>query len=289
MAGFYAMQRGWMDDAIFGLPAREPLCRRAAWAWLVERAGWEPAEARIEGQIVILARGELSMSIRDMGGQWGWPTTKVARFVSELYQHRFIGTRKIGRQFVISICNYDAFSSQEKAQNRPAETILERSWNDLEVDAGAVSEPLKEESKKEEAGSLRSPAAHANRVASPKTFEVWYGEYPHKVGRAAAEKAYRSALARASPERLLDGLRQYVVSKPPDREWCNPATWLNQHRWLDEPAENTGKVGGNGKHGHIDALREGAAAAAAAVILRGRGGGDIGDGFPAAEPFLDRG
>lgn len=90
---------------------------------------------------------------------------------------------------------------------------------------------------REEVGSLRSPTARA----TPKTFEIWYAEYPHKIGSGAAEKAYRAALARASPEVLMQGLRHYIATKPPDRAWCAPAVWLNQKRWLDEPAENDGK------------------------------------------------
>lgn len=165
MAGFYAMQRGWMDNAIFGLPAKEPLCRRAAWAWLVEHAAYQATDARVEGKVVVLARGELSVSIRDIGGQWGWATTKVARFVSELYQHRFIGTRKIGRQFVISICDYDTFSYHETADNRTAGTMLERPWNDIPVDARAVSKPLKETSKQvEEKPSLTGGQKEASPI-----------------------------------------------------------------------------------------------------------------------------
>lgn len=64
----------------------------------------------------------------------------------------------------------------------------------------------------------------------------WWVEWPNKVGKAAAEKAYRSALARASPADLVAGIGRYIHAKPPDRQWCNPATWLNQDRWLDQPA-----------------------------------------------------
>lgn len=31
-------------------------------------------------------------------------------------------------------------------------------------------------------------------------------------------------------------MQRYIATKPPDRNWCNPATWLNQERWRDEPA-----------------------------------------------------
>ena len=73
---------------------------------------------------------------------------------------------------------------------------------------------------------------------SPKIlFRDWYEKYPHKVGRAAAEKAFPSALAKAgSIDVLMAGVDAYRRTKPPDRPWCNPATWLNQERWLDRPA-----------------------------------------------------
>lgn len=70
-------------------------------------------------------------------------------------------------------------------------------------------------------------------------FDAWYSGYPHKVGRGAAEKAFdqvrRGRLATFVD--LTAGRDRYVRTKPPDRPWCNPATWLNQRRWLDAPDE----------------------------------------------------
>ncbi|MEM7312690.1 MAG: hypothetical protein AAF497_06020, partial [Planctomycetota bacterium] len=37
-------------------------------------------------------------------------------------------------------------------------------------------------------------------------------------------------------ETLIKGVEAYIRDKPPDRAWCNPATWLNDERWLDIPA-----------------------------------------------------
>jgi hypothetical protein len=31
--------------------------------------------------------------------------------------------------------------------------------------------------------------------------------------------------------------RRYI-GKTDDRPWCNPATWLNQERWADQPAQS---------------------------------------------------
>lgn len=66
--------------------------------------------------------------------------------------------------------------------------------------------------------------------------ESFWRFYPHKVGKRDAEKAYKSARRRATREAILEGLERYKRSKPPDRAWCNPSTFLNQDRWEDRPA-----------------------------------------------------
>jgi hypothetical protein len=67
-------------------------------------------------------------------------------------------------------------------------------------------------------------------------FAIWYAAYPHKVGRAAAEKAFKMAIRKTDLQTLLDGVEAYRRAKPADRAWCNPSTWLNQERWNDRPA-----------------------------------------------------
>lgn len=59
--------------------------------------------------------------------------------------------------------------------------------------------------------------------------------YPNKVGKDAARKSWEKAVGRAPVSEIMAGLRQYAA-KTDDRPWCNPATWLNQGRWADEPA-----------------------------------------------------
>ena len=81
---------------------------------------------------------------------------------------------------------------------------------------------------------LRSSVTRAR--AKTGEFEAWYGQYPHKIGRAAAQRAFTKARSLAEFVDLVDGLKRYIEAKPPDRQWCNPATWLNQERWKDQPA-----------------------------------------------------
>lgn len=72
-------------------------------------------------------------------------------------------------------------------------------------------------------------------VREPEPFDEFWAVYPNKVGKPDAAKAFQRAGQRVGFETLMAGLRRYV-GKTDDRPWCNPATWLNQDRWADEPA-----------------------------------------------------
>lgn len=93
--------------------------------------------------------------------------------------------------------------------------------------------------------SLRGqPQDHGNESAdirvkpAKEAFEAWWPLYPEKVGKGAARKAFLKALAKTSLDQLIAGVERYKATKPIDRPWCNPSTWLNQERWLDVPASN---------------------------------------------------
>jgi hypothetical protein len=82
------------------------------------------------------------------------------------------------------------------------------------------------------------PDARQTVAVQPDAFEAWWQSYPHKVCKGQARRAWAPALRKASVEQLMDGVARYIVAKHDDIPWCNPATWLNGERWLDEPATN---------------------------------------------------
>jgi len=69
-------------------------------------------------------------------------------------------------------------------------------------------------------------------------FDEWWALYPHKVGKPVALASFDKALKLpgVTYDQILNGLQRYIEGKPPDRQWCNPSTWLNQQRWNDQPA-----------------------------------------------------
>ena len=93
-----------------------------------------------------------------------------------------------------------------------------------------------EEEKKER--SARAPAR-----LSDDGFDEWYDGFPNKVGKEAARRSFRSVIRKpgVTLDALKSGVERYIASKPPDRPWCNPSTWLNQGRWGDHPATDTAK------------------------------------------------
>jgi hypothetical protein len=72
----------------------------------------------------------------------------------------------------------------------------------------------------------------------PNEFHNFWEEWPNKVGKPAAVKALASARKRgAAFDAIMAGVQNYIRDKPPDRPWLNPATFLNQNRWEDQPAK----------------------------------------------------
>lgn len=84
-----------------------------------------------------------------------------------------------------------------------------------------------------------TPQAPLKGGISPHDFEDFWQLYPNKVGKREAEKAFSRSRKRASQAEIMGGLSAYL-GKQDDRPWCNPATWLNQDRWMDQPARAHG-------------------------------------------------
>jgi hypothetical protein len=76
----------------------------------------------------------------------------------------------------------------------------------------------------------------ADELTLKHEFQQWWAGYPLKVGKLAAEQKYRAARTKrkASAQDLLAGLAAYIANKPDWQAYANPATWLNQGRWMDD-------------------------------------------------------
>jgi uncharacterized protein YdaU (DUF1376 family) len=126
--------------------------------------------------------------------------------------------------------------------------------------------------------SLRSDDARAERDAIDAEFDRdFWPAYPNKVGKPAARKAFHACRKRAELPRIMAGLERYVREKPGDRAWLNPATFLNQDRFDDQPASPPEQSAKPTAAGTGDAFR---GSLARIVEARAQPGGGADDGVP---------
>lgn len=252
--GFYLMHRGWLDNPVLN-GAREPYCRRAAWAWMVEEARWRDGPETVGGKRILLRRGQFSHSLRYMAKAWKWDEARVRRFFDALSTNKMIDAHTDAGQTVITICKYDEYQTNADSTDagNDAEATQPRRSGDAEKKEGE----LREQGNQEEEGSLRSPSARATPEHSPSlfpdgqavrkakkrteysaAFEAFWKNYPRKENKCGAERAFAGALKHADAATIIAKLRDYPFDRSQPRYIPHAATWLNGRRWQDELADD---------------------------------------------------
>ena len=88
-------------------------------------------------------------------------------------------------------------------------------------------------------------AGGKTKIAAPdllEGFDEFWADYPRKVGKDAARRAYAAARRRgAIAAEIVVGLQRTTWNPDPHFQ-PHPATWLNDGRWMDEPDAPAGNV-----------------------------------------------
>lgn len=98
-------------------------------------------------------------------------------------------------------------------------------------------EPYSEPSTVSSGSNDPSKQKRAREAALSSEFDLFWEGWPNKVGKPKAFSAFKTARKSHSLQEIISGRDRYVRTKPPDRPWLNPATFLNQERFNDQPAE----------------------------------------------------
>lgn len=155
MSGYVRIHR-----SLVGHPAFRNDAEAMAFAWLVARAAWQPSKVRYKGRDYTLARGQLSVSVRDFAALMDRPKGWAERLFSRLTEHGMISKKsgtQVGTQVgthggtvggtppdVITICNY----AEYQARGLRAETLSETA-NETDARQTQDTEQVREEVKKE--------------------------------------------------------------------------------------------------------------------------------------------
>lgn len=222
----FAVHRGVFDHPIF---APEPFTEREAWLWMLSAAAWADKRVRVGRAVVDLKRGQLAFALRFLAVKFQWTDSKVRRFLKRLESDAMVAVSATREATQVTICNYDKYAFGRRSDD--AQT-------DAQVDEPPTHQRRKEEEpKKDNNQEVSKKETREAALASDFEFEDFWNLWPNKVGKPAALKAFVSARKRAGLDAIVDGVFAYIRDKPPDRPWLNPATFLNQNRWEDQPAK----------------------------------------------------
>jgi uncharacterized protein YdaU (DUF1376 family) len=161
--------------------------------------------------------------------QWAAAKPTISEFFDEGWKHKRIDA-ELARASDIS--NKRRASAQQKHSKSTASAPANAEQLDTHARAGLPS-PSQSQPQRKESEERGEPRAIA--LAFP--FDPFWQLFPNKVGKRDAEKAFERVRKSGAVtiENLMAGLDRYI-RKTDDRPWCNPATWLNQGRWDDQPA-----------------------------------------------------
>lgn len=200
---------------LLGHPAFRNDGEAMAFAWLVLRASWRPVAVRYKGKAIQLDRGQLALSVRDFSAAIDRPKGWVERLLKRLENGTMVETHSETGVTVLTICNYDKYQADQDTRRTLHETVDE-------TDAGHRTKKITKN--KEQIDSLSSD------------FDEFWKQYPRKVGKGAAMKAYAKARKENDHATLVGAIsaqRTWGVWAD-DRFIPHASTWLNEQRWLDE-------------------------------------------------------
>ena len=124
------------------------------------------------------------------------------------------------RQSALPLCHQSA-QSDSREGNPSKEVHLRESKNDIDL------------------GDLLKLEVSTKKPSSDQLAESIYQEYPRKVKKPAGIKAIKNALKTHPAEFLLERVKTYAsaIGWQERRFIPHPATWFNEMRWEDDPAE----------------------------------------------------
>lgn len=224
--GVFAVDRGIFDHPLL---AGEPYTKVQAFMWLVAEAAWKPHRRAIGSTVVILARGQVAVSVRFLASKWQWTAPRVQRFLACLKTDTMIETASDTGITVVTICNYDAYQRvslpRDTARDTPSDTV-------------AIQSRYKGEDKENKETSLREvDREKARKHVWPDDFrEVAWARYGKPVEKKAAIAALEN-LHRADKTdwtEFIGGVDRQAVSVPDPKFRPSLERFIKREKWTDQ-------------------------------------------------------
>lgn len=100
-----------------------PFAKGQAWIDLLLDAEWRDGrQIRLGREIIVLKRGQQSVTLRDLADRWGWSKDKVSRFLKLLEEQGMISAEKTQAGQVLTIENYEKYQNDTRGERDTSET-----------------------------------------------------------------------------------------------------------------------------------------------------------------------
>lgn len=186
----------------------------------------DPIKVIIKMKVLICHRGQSLKSMETWARRWNWSKSKVKRFFDLLCELNQVELKNETVTTRITILNYSDYNEMRNAN----ETDMKRNRNAIETQSNTdknVNNVNNVNNDKE------------NTPLEDKFFDLFWLNYPKKVGKEAARKAWKKI---RRPAEVIEKIKNKLPEQMDSIQWNkengqyipNPATYLNQGRWEDE-------------------------------------------------------
>lgn len=110
----------WIEDS--------PFCRRAAWIDLILMANHSDNTVIMNGNPVIVNRGQFITSEKKLAAKWNWSRDKVHRFILLLVELGMIHKESTSRYTIVTLINYSKFQNM-RTTNKATDKASHKATN----------------------------------------------------------------------------------------------------------------------------------------------------------------
>lgn len=207
----YAYRSAWTH------PAFNNLLEAAVWNFLYQNAFWEDGERNFNGQVYLLKRGQIIISMRFLAKGFCMSEKGARMVIQKLEKLKMVATKGMSKGTIITICNYEIYQASKKTEG-------EQKGEHRASTGRAADANNKKESKEV-----------INNIDDFEEFWKLYG----KVGsRKRAEILYQKITkGGVAHETIIRGVGRYEIYTRANAAWYkkqNATTWLSGAEWETE-------------------------------------------------------
>lgn len=183
----------WMD---------KPFNMGAAWVDLILMANHDEKKIPVNGNIVIIKRGQTYTSCRSLAERWGWGLGRVKRFIDTLEREQMVNAEKTKNGTLLTLVNYCDF--QDTQNTNGTQTERRRNTN------GTQTERNNKENKENNENNENKKNIYVEQVDDIFSY-LNQRTGKHFTGRSAAQKKH--IIARLKEGYTVEEFKQVIDNK----------------------------------------------------------------------------